>query len=87
MAVPAARRIPDCQCEGGPAALFSDWETHLRETRLRAAPSEPHPAEAKGRIRTMGCLDRDRPPRLLATPSWYGEQGPEMDGDLPRVMG
>lgn len=58
VAVPAARRVPDGQRQGGPAPLLSDRPTHLREE-----PAEPRAAEAKGRIRTTGCLDWTGPQR------------------------
>ena len=34
MEIQAQRRIPDCQRQGGPAALLSDWKTHMTETHL-----------------------------------------------------
>lgn len=58
VAVPAARRVPDGQRQGGPAPLLSDRPAHLREE-----PAEPRAAEAKGRIRTTGCLDWTGPQR------------------------
>lgn len=33
--VQAQRRVPDCQCQRGPAALLPDWKTYLSETKVQ----------------------------------------------------
>lgn len=60
VAVSAARRIPDGQRQGGPAALLPDRTAHLR-----VEPAQPQAAEAKGRITTLGRLDRNGTQRCL----------------------
>lgn len=32
--VQAQRRVSDCQCQGGPTALFSDGKTHLMKEKV-----------------------------------------------------